>query len=146
MQVSLQSAKFIIRTDGSASFIPRLFSWPHVCTTVTSCVQYCGIMRTILWHHVYNTVIYIPCDLVLPPDSIVLNSNWLLHCMHLRYTAMASLHKVYQHFRVSEYTLAQSDWECNMALGINPGEPEWAHTSATSLCTYMCTCVCLVGL
>jgi len=32
-----------------------------------------------------------------------------------------------------------------MALGINPGEPEWAHTSVTSLCTCMCTCVCLVG-
>jgi len=29
MKVSLQLAKFIIRTDGSASFIPRLFSW-HV--------------------------------------------------------------------------------------------------------------------
>jgi len=41
------------------------------------------------------------------------------------------LHKVYQHFPVSEYTLAQYDWECNMALGINPGEPEWAHTSVT---------------
>ena len=37
--------------------------------TVTSCVQYCDIMHTILWHHVYNTVIYIPCDLVLPADS-----------------------------------------------------------------------------
>ena len=29
-KVSLQLAKFIIRTDGSASFIPRLSSWPHV--------------------------------------------------------------------------------------------------------------------
>jgi len=42
---------------------------------VASGVQYCGIMRTILWHHVYNTVIYIPCDLVLPLTPLFLTQT-----------------------------------------------------------------------